>query len=65
MIDDALGELDEANARSIAALKKELTKIRTGRAHVGVLDGVRVDYFGSMSPLNQVASISVPRSTVV
>tara|TARA_B100000579_G_C22807244_1_gene843197 strand:- start:1028 stop:1585 length:558 start_codon:yes stop_codon:yes gene_type:complete len=60
MIDDALGELDEANARSIAALKKELTKIRTGRAHVGVLDGVRVDYFGSMSPLNQVASVSVP-----
>jgi len=60
MIEEALSELQESNERTISALKKELTKVRTGRAHVGILDGVRVDYYGSVSPLNQVASISVP-----
>jgi ribosome recycling factor len=60
MINETLSELQGSNQRSIEAFRKDLTKIRTGRAHVGVLDGVRVDYFGSMSPLNQVASVSVP-----
>ena len=60
MTEEILSEIRSDNEDSIDALKKELSKVRTGRAHVGILDGVRLDYYGTMSPLNQVAAISVP-----
>lgn len=44
--------------KSVEALKTDLGKIRTGRAHAGLLDHIRVDYYGTKSPLNQVANIS-------
>jgi ribosome recycling factor len=46
-------------ARSIEAFKTELQKIRTGRAHAGLLDQIHVEYYGSDVPLNQVANISL------
>lgn len=46
--------------KTLHALSEELKKIRTGRAQVSMLDGVKVNYYGSMSPLSQVASISCP-----
>lgn len=52
----------EANTRmskSIEALKQELSKIRTGRANPGLLDHIKVSFYGTDTPLNQVASISV------
>ena len=45
--------------KSIEALKTELQKIRTGRAHPGILDQVHVDYYGSMVPISQVANVSL------
>jgi ribosome recycling factor len=45
--------------KSIEALKTELQKIRTGRAHPGILDQVQVDYYGSMVPISQVANVSL------
>lgn len=45
--------------RSIEALKLDLAKVRTGRAHVGILDHVMVDYYGSPVPINQVANITL------
>lgn len=45
--------------RSIEALRVDLAKIRTGRAHIGLLDHVQVDYYGSMVPVNTVANITV------
>jgi len=45
--------------KSVEALKSELNKIRTGRAHPGILDQVHVDYYGSMVPLSQVANLSL------
>jgi ribosome recycling factor len=45
--------------KSIEALKNELTKIRTGRAHASILDHVQVEYYGSPVPINQVANVSV------
>jgi ribosome recycling factor len=45
--------------KSVEALKTDLGKIRTGRAHAGLLDHVKVDYYGTKTPLNQVANISV------
>ncbi|BDI06702.1 ribosome recycling factor [Sphaerotilus microaerophilus] len=46
-------------AKSIEAFKHELTKIRTGRAHPGILDQVHVDYYGSPVPISQVANVSL------
>ena len=53
-------ETKEEMEKSLESLKNELGKIRTGRANVGMLDAVRVDYYGAPTPLNQVASISTP-----
>lgn len=46
--------------KSLNALVEELKKVRTGRAQVSMLDGIRVNYYGTLSPLSQVASISTP-----
>ncbi|HEX6363130.1 MAG TPA: ribosome recycling factor, partial [Albitalea sp.] len=46
-------------ARSVEALKTELQKVRTGRAHPGILDQVHIDYYGSMVPISQVANVSL------
>jgi ribosome recycling factor len=45
--------------KSVEALKTDLAKVRTGRAHTGLLDHVMVDYYGSMVPVNQVANITL------
>ena len=50
---------EQKMAKSIEALKNELHKIRTGRAHPGILDQVQVDYYGSMVPISQVANVSL------
>ncbi len=60
----------DANSRmekSIASFKESLNAIRTGRASASIFDKVRVDYYGSKSPLNQVATVSIPdaRSVVI
>lgn len=50
---------DTKMGKSVEALKTELQKIRTGRAHPGILDQVQVDYYGSMVPVSQVANVSL------
>jgi ribosome recycling factor len=50
----------EAMDKAIGRFGKELTKIRTGRASTSILDGITVDYFGTPTPLNQLATLSVP-----
>ena len=45
--------------KSLDALKHDLAKVRTGRAHTGLLDHVQVDYYGTMMPINQVANLSL------
>ncbi len=51
--------------KAIEAFKKELDRVRTGRATPALLDGITVDYYGTPMPLNQVASISVPESRLL
>ena len=51
--------------KSIESLEKEFSKVRTGRASVSLLDGVRVDYYGTPTPLNQLATISIPESRLI
>ena len=59
MINDIKEEASERMAKSLEALSHNFNKIRTGRAHPSLLDGLRVEYYGSDTPLNQVANISV------
>lgn len=60
MIEDAIEELRAAIERAKDALRRELAKLRTGRAHAGMLDGLRVDYYGQSTPIGQMATVSVP-----
>ena len=67
MVDDIRKDAEARMAKSVEALRHELGKIRTGRAHARLLDHVTVSYYGSEVPLNQVASITVsdPRTLSV
>ena len=59
MIDDVQSEAEERMEKSLDALSHNFNKIRTGRAHPSLLDGLRVQYYGADTPLNQVANINV------
>jgi len=58
-IADIKKQATEKMGKSVETLKHDLQKIRTGRAHTGLLDHLRVDYYGSDVPINQVASVSL------
>ena len=62
MIDDIYQETRESMGKTVEALKRELQRIRTGRASLSVLDGIKVDYYGTPTPLNQMATLAVPES---
>jgi len=57
MIDEIVEDAESRMVKSVESLKTELTKIRTGRAHPSLLDQVMVDYYGSMTPIKQIASV--------
>ncbi len=65
MIDEVLSEARTAMDKAVKALKKEMTKVRTGRASTALLDDVRVDYYGVPTPLNQVATLSTPEARLI
>jgi ribosome recycling factor len=60
MVDDVLKELSSAMDKAIEAFKRDMAKVRTGRANIAMLDGVKVEYYGTPTPLNQVATLNVP-----
>ena len=59
MIDDIQADAEERMEKSLEALGQNFNKIRTGRAHPSILDGIRIDYYGAETPLKQMASINV------
>jgi ribosome recycling factor len=60
MVDDVLKDLQANLDKATDALKRDLAKVRTGRANLALLDGIKVEYYGTMTPLNQVAALNVP-----
>jgi len=62
MIDDLHKEMKDAMEKSVEALQKDLKRIRTGRASLALLDGLMVDYYGSPTPINQLATLSIPEA---
>lgn len=65
MLSETYEDTRDRMAKSIESLKKEMKRVRTGRASLSLLDGVRVDYYGTKTPLNQMASLSVPESRLI
>ena len=65
MVEDVLKEARVAMDKAVKALKKELTKVRTGRASTSLLDDVKVEYYGVPTPLNQVATLSTPEARLI
>ncbi|GAC1541833.1 MAG: ribosome recycling factor [Polyangiales bacterium] len=65
MIDDVLKDLQVSIGKAHDALKRDLTKLRTGRANAGMLEGVRVDYYGTPTPLTQMANVNVPEARLL
>lgn len=59
MEEEVYSELETRSKEALDALSKSLARIRTGRANLSILDSIRVDYYGSKSPLNQVATCTV------
>ena len=60
MLDDVHKELIASIAKAHEVLRRDLGKLRAGRANTNLLDGIRVDYYGTMTPLAQMANIAVP-----
>src|ERR1700704_2771016 len=58
-IEDVKKAADQKMHKTLDTLKADLGKIRTGRAHTGILDHIQVDYYGNPTPLNQVANVSL------
>jgi len=65
MIESIFQETKESMGKSVEALKNELKRLRTGRASLAILDGIKVDYYGTMTPLNQMATLAVPESRLI
>ena len=59
MLDDIKKDASNRMDKSVRALRQELTKLRTGRAHTSLLDHITIEYYGSEVPLNQVANINI------
>jgi len=65
MMKEVLSEARTAMDKAIKSLKRDMAKVRTGRASVSLLDDVKVDYYGVPTPLSQVATLSVPEARLI
>jgi ribosome recycling factor len=65
MIDDIMQDAETRMAKAMDALRRDLNTIRTGRASPSLVEGIKVEYYGAATPLNQLAGISVPESRLL
>ncbi|MGD8529850.1 MAG: ribosome recycling factor [Syntrophobacterales bacterium] len=65
MVDEIFEDLKERMGKSIESLKREYSRLRTGRASVSLLDGIRVSYYDTPTPLNQMASLAIPEPRLI
>ncbi len=62
---DYIQKLNMEMEKSLDSLKREFNRVRTGRASISLLDGIKVDYYGTLTPLNQLATLSVPEPRLI
>jgi len=65
MVEEIFEDLNERMGKSIETLKREYSRLRTGRASLSLLDGIRVSYYDTPTPLNQMASLAVPEPRLI
>jgi len=65
MVKDVLKELENKMKVSVEHFRKDLSKLRTGRANISLLEDIKIDYYGTLTPLNQVATLGVPDPTLI
>ena len=65
MVDDLFGDAERRMQKAVEALKQDVTSIRTGRASSALIERITVDYYGTPTPINQVASISIPEARLL
>jgi ribosome recycling factor len=65
MIEDVIADTEDRMTKTLEAVHRELAAIRTGHAHVGLVDHVRVDYFGTLLPVNQMATVAAPEARLL
>ncbi|MBC8185033.1 ribosome recycling factor [candidate division KSB1 bacterium] len=65
MIEEIYGQTESKMNKTIESFRNDLNKIRTGKASASILDGIKVNYYGSIVPLNQAASVSVPEARLI
>lgn len=65
MINEVLEETKDRMEKSLKAFEGEMSKVRTGRASTALLDSVKVDYYGTMTPLSQMTTVSIPESRMI
>ena len=62
---EIIKQCEDKMMKTVESLKKEFTKIRTGKANPSVLNGIMVEYYGSPMPINQIASVSAPEPQMI
>lgn len=65
MLEEIYQDVEHRMERSLTTLGRDLSRIRTGRASLALLDGIVVDYYGTPTPLNQLATLTVPESRLI
>ena len=65
MVQEIHQEIEHKMEMSLAALNKDLSRIRTGRASLALVDSITIDYYGTPTPLNQLATLAVPESRLI
>jgi ribosome recycling factor len=65
MVDEIISDMKRDMIKTVDSMKGSLQKVRTGRASIGILDGIMVDYYGTPTPLNQLATLAVPEARLI
>jgi len=65
MTKEVLDDVKQQMAKAVDSMKNALTKVRTGRASIGILDGIMADYYGTLTPLNQLATLATPEPRLI
>lgn len=65
MVNDVLKEMEKRMTASVEHFRKDLSKLRTGRANIHIFEDIKVDYYGAQTPVNQVATLAIPDPTLI
>lgn len=65
MVKEELKDLEKKMKASLEHFRKDLSRLRTGRANISLLEDIKIDYYGALTPINQIASLGVPDATLI